>query len=156
MKLAAALIAAWLLAALAGEGRADPIAACTMNASTVAFGDFVGQEKQSTGTITITCTGNGPNQPMAIALSTGSSGAFANRTMQNGASTLSYNLYIDAAHTEIWGNGQGATHQDNVQISFASAGAQSTITATVFGDLPSQPLPAPGAYIDNIVATLTF
>ena len=60
------------------------------------------------GSVAVQCT-IGILPSFQVALSTGGSGSYATRKMSNGTDTLSYNLYTDAGHTIIWGDGSGGT-----------------------------------------------
>jgi spore coat protein U-like protein len=128
---------------------------CSVTASAVAFGTYTPLTTvPSTGTITITCLSVVGPSPATITLSAGASGTFAARTMTSAGNTLSYNLYLDAAHTQIWGTGSGVSLADTLSLNQGALG--STTTATVYGLVPSQD-PAPGAnYTDNITVTVSY
>ncbi len=121
---------------------------CNMSASNVAFGVFNGSATSSVGAITIVCIGSG-NANYTLTLSTGSSGTYFPRHMTNGPNILSYNLFKDPAFTQVFGDGTGGS-------TFFSDRAQGPETrlVSVYGRLPSQPVPAAGAYLDTIIATL--
>jgi spore coat protein U-like protein len=74
--------------------------------------------------------------------------------MSNGANTLSYNLYVDSAHTQIWGNGTGGTTFPTGQI-VVSPPPSEDFSFTIFGLIPAQAVPASGTYSDSVIATLT-
>jgi spore coat protein U-like protein len=128
---------------------------CSVAASAVAFGTYTPlTTAPSTGTITITCLSVVGPSPATITLSTGASNTFAARTMSSGGNTLSYNLYLDAAHTQIWGDGTGGSMADTLNLNQGLVGP--TTTATVFGLVPAQD-PAPGAaYTDTITVTVSY
>jgi spore coat protein U-like protein len=79
--------------------------ACTVRAPNLAFGayDTINNLSGIT-TITVRCRriqqGPGGIVAYSIALSTGS-GSYAARQMISGANVLSYNLYVDPAHTMV-------------------------------------------------------
>lgn len=99
---------------------------------------------------TVTCTGI---SPVSVSFDPGTGGAstFATRQMALGADTINYNLYADAAHTQILGDGSTGT----VTIDFTSTGAADGFD--VFAETaPTQnPKPA-GTYTSTITATVTF
>lgn len=99
---------------------------------------------------TVTCTGI---SPVSVSFDPGTGGAstFAARQMALGADTIDYNLYADAAHTEILGDGSTGT----VTVDFTSTGGADGFD--VFAETaPSQnPKPA-GTYSSTITATVTF
>lgn len=128
---------------------AAPAFACTVTATGFQFGvidPLIATTTTSTSTITVNCPA--PTSYM-IALSPGS-GTFAERLMTSGTNTLSYNLYADAAHTIIWGDGTAGTSTVNGSASTAGS------THTVYGRAPHQPTAVPGVYSDSIVVTLSF
>ena len=84
------------LSFLALSGRAE--AACTISTTAVNFGSYNVFNTSATpanGTITYRCGAGDHN--IAVSISTGSSGSFANRTMKKSTENLTYNLYLDAA-----------------------------------------------------------
>jgi spore coat protein U-like protein len=144
------------------RGQVRGIHSCTAKATTVAFGSINGSiatgTAQSTGTVSIFCDGNGNNQDLSVSLSTGQ-GNFLRRQMTNGrngrSGVLFYNLYLDAAHTRVWGDGTGASQQANLVFDFRPDDTIE-IDEPVFGLIPRQVAPSSGAYADVIVVTLTF
>lgn len=139
---------------------------CTVSASGVAFGvydQFSAINDDSTGSITVTCTniGNGGGVTRidyAVALSTGSSGSYAQRFMTSGAPRLNYNLYVDAGRSVVWGSGNGGTSLITGSMTVGPGVGNGTRTDThiVYGRVPARQDAAEGAYADAIVLTLTF
>lgn len=147
--LARAVIAAVLLVGYALPAEA----ACTVSATGVAFGTydvFQATPSDSTGTITYRCGNN--DKDIRITISTGSSGTFTSRTLRLGAETLSYNLFSDAARTQVWGDGSGGTW------SYFLHNPQNNrdIVLTVFGRVPAAQDVAVGSYTDTVVVTLEY
>ena len=70
------------------------------------------------------------------------------RQMASGANRLNYNLYLDAAHTQIWGD-PNPNHYDN-------SGWFLTGSVTIYGLIPAGQDVAAGIYSDNITATINF
>lgn len=130
---------------------------CTVSATPVSFGNYdpIGSANlDSTGEVTVDCT-------LLVALagsytvdfSTGTSGSYATRTMKNGVTDLQYNLYTDAAHTQIWGNNTGGSSRvTRIFSGLLSLQLRNTVYGRVFG---SQNVPA-GTYSDTIVVTVTY
>jgi len=103
--------------------------------------------QDSTSTITVQCTNT---TPYDIGLNEGtSSGAtVTTRKMTSGSNTINYSLYLDSARTSNWGNTAGTMQHGT------GNGAQQNYT--VFGRVPVQTMPAPGAYSDTITVTVTY
>lgn len=83
-----------------------------------------------------------------VTLNQGGSGSFAPRKMSG---TASYNLFLDAGLTTIWGDGTGGT--STYAVSNFTFGTQS-YSPTIYGDVPASQDLAPGTYTDTITATL--
>lgn len=100
------------------------------------------------GSIVVTCT---PGTAISIALDYGEHGGSAgSRYMTNGSgSAIGYQLYQDAAHSNVWGTGS---------LSFSVASFPTTPqTYTVYGRLSAtEKLPASGTYVDNVTVTLAY
>ncbi len=158
-----ALLAVAMLLLLAPEAQAQRghITSCVVSATGVAFGRFFGSRVDSTGTIMLLCQGNGNNaNPYTVALSQGFSHSFLPRTMahagQGAISTLSYNLYLDAARTTIWGNGQGGKLQLFTGSLSFPMGNPATANLPVYARIPTQSPPPAGLYADQIIVTVSF
>lgn len=129
---------------------------CTVSATnlTFSYNGTTGGGDASTAVATATCS-NGTDY--FLTLSTGSSGTYANRTMLNGTNTLNYNLFIDAANTQIWGDGTGVsvTNPANAPTNtfFGNGTAQNY---TIYGKIasPAQNVPV-GTYTDTGGITIT-
>ena len=140
---------------------ADPAqaATCVVAASGVLFGNYPAgttADDNSTGTVTLTCTNLLPTQSFSwtIALAAGSSGNETARSMANGSARLGYQLYTNAAHTSVWGDGMAGT----VVISGSSTSGVGPFVQsyTVYGDASAMQQPTSGAYADSITVTATF
>ena len=123
-------------------------ATCTVSASGVAFGEYLGAKIQSTGTVTVNCNAGTGTYTFTIALSTGA-GTYAQRTMSNGTGTLGYQLFRQA-YTSTWGDGTGGSN--TVAGSIPAAGG--TQVFNVYGGIPVA-TPTGGVYTDLITATVT-
>lgn len=152
----AALALAALVTATSPAARA---ATCTATATGVAFGNYdptAAAAATSTGQVTVACSRppGPPSVNYTIALGTGS-GSFAGRTLTFGGATLSYQLYTDATHGTVWGDGSGGTA--TIGDSY-SLGIFRTVTRnySVYSRIPAGQWPAAGAYSDLIVVTVTY
>ena len=141
-------MAAGWIAAIAALG-VTPVYAvnCTLGVQGVTFGPYDPLSAQSTdsaGSISVSCDSS---DTFTIALSSGH-GMMLSRQMQNGAYSMTYNLYTDSLRSVVWGDGTGST----TLVSATGTGA----TYAVYGRIPpAQNLPA-GTYNDSIIVTLMF
>ena len=117
--------------------------------------------------LTLYCT---KGTPVTIALSAGNAGtestATNGRHMLNAANNvLGYNIYIDTQNNgttcggsfTVWGDGTDGTLLEP----WTATGNTTNLNVAndvwaVCGLLPAQPMPGTGAFVDTIVATLTF
>jgi spore coat protein U-like protein len=140
-----------LMVSTTGQG------ACTISASGVAFGVYnplSSSPADAVGMITLSCSRMSGTGHYAIALSAGVSGSYAGRAMRSGRSTLPYQLYTNAAHTEIWGDGSGGSAVVVGVDNLLQRGGTSTYP--VYGRTPPRRPVGPGIYGDLIVMTVTF
>ncbi|RQR43072.1 MULTISPECIES: spore coat U domain-containing protein [unclassified Burkholderia] len=147
---AAAALAAGAVVLAALPARAATT--CTMNApSSMAFGTYdTINAATSAVTISVNCTGSGNATPTVTASPGG--GTFANRLMTRtgNTQTLGYNLYLDSAHTSIWGDGTSGTSA----ISWGKITGGGTFNATVYGLIRGGQNAVPGSYADHNITIL--
>jgi spore coat protein U-like protein len=122
---------------------------CSISTTSVAFGNydvFSATPRDATGTVQISCT---PRADIQVTLSRGSSAVFDPRTLRSGTNILNYNLFRNAARTQIWGDGSAGT------LTFIGNNTRTT-TQTIYGRVPASQDAAVGNYSDTIVATVIF
>ena len=139
-----------LVVAVAGAAEA----ACTLSSTAVSFGSydvFSTSPLDSTGSITYNCTSGGGTN-ITISLNKGGASTFNPRRMLKGGVALNYNLYREAARTNIWGDGTGGTQTYNNP----SAPADTNVTVTIYGRIPAQQDVTAGSYSNSILATANF
>jgi len=129
---------------------------CSASATGVAFGTYTPLAPSplaSTGTITVQCFVFFAQATVTVDLSAGASGGFGTRTLTSGTDTLNYNLYLNAAHTQVWGDGSGGSLISTLTL---NPGFPSTATATIYGAVNALQDPAPGSYGDTITVTVNY
>jgi spore coat protein U-like protein len=122
---------------------------CTVSTSGLNFGTydvFSSVNDDITATITVNCT---KNRAYSISLSSGS-GTFGSRTLTGTAGALTYNLFLDATHLTIWGDGSSGTG------TFSGTATGASIGTPVYGRIPARQNVHVGAYSDLITVTVTF
>lgn len=106
----------------------------------------------STGSITVRCTGVGPGDTVLVSLSRGASASFFPRLLPNARTPLAYNLYLDAARLVVWGDGSGgSTPYGPVQPVDGS-----DLVLPIYGRVPAQQNVVAGSYSDTLVVTIQF
>lgn len=124
-------------------------AACTVTATALAFGTYyTANASNGSSSITVNCTAS---NSVTIDLDAGAhgtlNGATTTRSMAAGASLLSYNLYQDTGHTQIWATGAGVD---------VTTTANLTAVVPVYGMVPASQAATPGAYTDTVNVTVTY
>lgn len=123
---------------------------CTLTASPLDFGSFTSTSAPHFGstTVTATCTSG---TAYSISLNSGLNGTSSpmTRAMQFAANLLSYNLYKDSGHSQVWGD-------TGADIVTGLTGTGSTQTLSVYGAVPIQTTPNPGTYRDFVIVTVTY
>jgi spore coat protein U-like protein len=131
---------------------AQGLFSCTISVTGVNFGPydvFGASPVDSTGNVRYRCGILAFN--ITITLSRGQSPTFSPRTMVSGSEQLGYNLYLDAAHTVIWGDGSGGTQQYSIVNP-----PNGNVNLPIYGRIPPGQDVRAGAYNDTIVATINF
>jgi spore coat protein U-like protein len=118
-------------------------AACSLTVDPLAFGTY--QAAQATVldasfNVTYTCDSGG-DRP-SYSFSAGRSGNVNARRLSNGSDSLQYQLYTDAARTQVLGIGS----------EFANRPGR---TYTYYGRIAANQDVSPGAYSDSITVTVT-
>lgn len=138
-----------------------PVCNCSVSTTALAFGSYnplAYGNTDSSGSVRVSCAGvAGLLIPYDIALSPGGGGSYASRRMAFAAYTLSYNLYADASHTSVLGDGSAGTLKLSGSLTLDLLGLAPAVTHWVYGRLPGRQLgAAPGSYSDALTVTLTY
>ena len=151
------------LAGLTLSGQAFAAMDCSVSTTGLGFGDYdplLATPDDSTANVAVTCTRVIFVDPFSIGytlrLSRGSSGSYAQRRMNAGTAQLNYNLFRDAARSQVWGDGTSSTATVAGTASFVWFQTSQTINHTMYGRAPAQQNASPGNYTDTIVLTITF
>jgi spore coat protein U-like protein len=132
---------------------------CGIVAQPLDFGTYAFyQHSDAQGSIFVDCDAAGRNNAIRIRIgqgqypAAGSTAARPRRQMSNGASgRLRYDIYQDAARTEVWG--------DTVGTAFFPGGMTFPATIPIYGRIPagqSQSVAPFGTYNDTALVTLYF
>ena len=133
---------------IAGEVSAQ---ICRLNVTPVVFGQynpFLSVSLNATGAINIICDSG---IPYVIRLNPGQKpeGGFSPRKMRHslGKYTLGYNLYSNAAGTEVWGDGTNST------LTVSGIGKGTMDHLIIYGRLPAGQNVGAGSYSDAVTVT---
>ena len=134
-------------------------ASCSINAATLTFPSTAGTALltaavQASTTVSVTCT-NG--SPYAIGMGNGLNASGNQRRMINGASYLPYNLYTDSGYLDAWTTASSSTTCTTSNSCALGAGTGSAQSVNIYGAVPITAIaPAPGAYSDTVLMTITY
>lgn len=133
---------------------------CSVSTAPVSFGIYnplSSSPDTATGTVSVTCTVAlfAVWESWTIALSQGNSGNFNSRSMLNGSSVLSYNLYTSAAYTTVWGDGSGSTAEVSSPPTLLATG-NTSVSYPVYGLIPAGQDRAAGTFMDTITVTVNY
>jgi spore coat protein U-like protein len=131
---------------------------CNVSTSPVNFGSasLLTANIDATGTVSAQCTSN---SPFSIGLDNGANASGGQRRMRLGATSsyVSYNLYTDTGRSQPWSTSGSATACSGGAGSCSLGTGDATVqSVTVYGRVPPQTSPAPGAYADSVVVTVTY
>ncbi|HEY0147477.1 MAG TPA: spore coat U domain-containing protein [Allosphingosinicella sp.] len=127
---------------------------CAVSTTAIDFGDVdvtTGAAKPGTGALRVTCT-SGTEWIASADIGLGSGASLATRKLTSGGNAMSYNLYTDANHTNLWGDGVG---EETALFSDTGNGAQQskTIYGRIFANQASLPS---GDYADTVTVTVSY
>ena len=129
---------------------ATVLSTCSVTAGSLAFGNYdptSASNVDQAGTFQVTCT---KGTSATVGLDTGSNASGSTRRMTDGTDFLSYELYKEAARTNVWSNsGLGL-------VSLAAAPSNTAQTLTVYGRISGSQNVGAGSYSDTVVITVTF
>ncbi len=111
------------------------------------YNPFSSASDDSVGSLRLLCVGAPSPTGYTLTLGSGNSGKFTARYLSNGAEHLNYNLYKDAAMTQIWGD---------TGSSVAVINDNGNIVRNVYGRIPAGQDVAVGSYNDTILVTINF
>jgi spore coat protein U-like protein len=141
-----------------GNAAAEAAINCDVSTSGAAFGNYdsiENQDQDTSGTITVSCSGTA-GEAVSYGLSLGSgAGSYSNRQLSAGSNILNYNLYTDAARSQVWGDGTASTAV--VTDSYTLTTSPTTRNYSVYGRIPQgQTQAMAGSYSDSTVVTLAY
>lgn len=135
--------------------RANVVSNCRLTMTPLDFGayDPLGSHQTSnletTATVALMCT---PNSQVTIDVDRGINNGISGlttRAMAAGSTQLGYEIFRDAARTQLWGTGADALH-------FISRRAASSLEFTVYARIPAGQEVSAGTYTDVLTATVHF
>jgi spore coat protein U-like protein len=137
---------------------ADAAVSCGVSTTGVAFGSYdpiLGQNRDTSGTISVSCTGSSGDAVSYSLLLSAGDGVFLSRAMAGSAVPLQYNLYTDIGRSQVWGDGTSGTIV--VSDSYSISTSPTVRNYNVYGRIPAgETAVTAAAYNDLIVVTLNY
>ena len=116
---------------------------CSVSATGPVFGVYSPLSATPTyanGQVQATCTllsGGAITVTLVSSYSAGTSGTYALRSMVSGPNTLNYNLFFDAAYTQIRGDGTGGSQTGGASLALTPGNPTQSATSTIYGRIPA-------------------
>ena len=135
---------------------------CSVSATGPIFGTYSPLSATPTyanGSVTATCTlvsGGATTVNLVSSYSTGASNSYALRSMLSGTNKLSYNLFYDAAYSQIRGDGTGGSQTGGATFDLTNSARTQSATSVIYGRIPASQDVSAGAYADTIIVTITY
>ncbi len=131
-------------------------AACQVTIGHLSFGPydaFACTDSCTSGALTVHCSMSPAPTVRVRSAPSAVSGTFNPRRMRQagGQETLAYNLYVDPAGTQVWGDGSGGTLTLNENV---QAGRPWRVT--IYARIPPGQDVTPGTYTDTLSITIDF
>jgi spore coat protein U-like protein len=154
LRKAVLLSLAFFGAALCAPTTAHAAVSCTISVANIDFGSIdvlPGSAVNVTGSISINCSGFHNNASNRFCISIGSGANFSGSQRQlngPGGVKLNYDLYKDAARTQLWGSWQTGFDTSGLQVDLNSDGSGNLVTSvSIYAKLfASQQTAAAGSY----------
>jgi spore coat protein U-like protein len=125
---------------------------CYVNSDPIVFAatTAISSDRFANGRVGVRCT---PSTTYTIALDNGQAGTGPTtrkmRKLTSPTGEISYGLYRDTPPTLPWGSTIGTN-------TASGTGNASQTDFTVYGKVPTQTTPPPGAYTDSVIATISY
>ncbi len=127
---------------------------CTVTTTAASFGSydiFASAPLDTTGNINVICD---PSIVYTVKLDAGqnANGSYQPRKMRSsaGGSALNYNLYLDSAYTQVWGDGTGAT------FTRSGIGTGGIDHFPIYGQVPARQNVTPDTYSDSVTVLVEW
>lgn len=137
---------------------------CTVSATSANFGNYnsmaIAHNSSGIGAITVFCSSTIQQGNETVNYTLMINGGLSRNSLQRGMSdaqhTLGYNLYTDAALTQIWGDGAGGSVVVTGSMVLTQGRPTSSATHTVYGIIPAGQNVSAGQFSDTLSVTLIY
>ena len=157
LQLKAQLILFFMATILSNSALANPTCTVAATGANAIYDPLGAINTFGVGNILVDClyVGLGSASPAyQIQLSAGASNTYNNRTMRYLANSLVYNLYTNASHSLVWGNGTGGTSV--VADSYTMSAGTVARNYPVYMRIPGAQAINAGTYSDSITITVIY
>jgi spore coat protein U-like protein len=166
MKYAICLLATSLALACRSAAAAPEDVTCTPSTPTINFGAYdilAGSALDGVGSFSVTCTHNKNNNQTVTYKATVATTPTRQLAPPSGTDRVAYQLYVDSARTQVWGDGTGSTFtitgtvtmNGSVSVTDAPKNFYGRITPGGQDVSAASPGPAPTIYSQTLTITVT-
>jgi len=135
------------------EGKDPGGALCSIETRPLSFGNYDPEANASVDAVAqVIYTCNNKAKKIRIEMTTGLSNQFDRYMYSDATTRLYYNIYLDATHTTIWGQGLYGTdvyYQNNPPNG-------TPVVVPAYGRIPPRQDPKPGNYVDVLTVRVLF
>lgn len=112
------------------------------------------QDYDAVGMLRLQCTDAIlPNIPVTISVDEGSSNSFVSRTLVNGPSSITYNMYTDALRQNVFGDGSAGSNTSTIGMLCVNS---VECNVPIYGRIDGGQAGMAGQYSDDILVTAEF
>ncbi len=133
--------------------------ACTVTASDLDFGalDPLSGAQIAVGEVSVDCTGVIDVAPSVVTtLNAGQWGAISARKLRDASGNLlNYNIYTNAQHSIVWGDGTGGSASVSISGGLVTLGHW-TVSRSMYGRVTPTAATKPGAYSDTVMVRIVW
>jgi spore coat protein U-like protein len=134
-------------------------AACSVTATPIAFGNYNGVTKgevQSVTSVTVRCNDLLLNANFTLTVSPGQSGNAMSRYLASGPYRLTYQVYTDAARTQVAGDGLAGTVSPAGSVAALAGIGTTSSSVQLYPVIAAGQSPVPGTYTDTLTILVTY
>jgi spore coat protein U-like protein len=131
-------------------------ASCSVSASNLAFGPYIGAAVQVSTPLTVQCSAASTTYNIGLSQGGYTGGSLTNRQMGPTATPTAGGLLYTLTSVSYTGTNWGNSSLTNWVTGTSSPTALTTTTQTVYGTLPANQVVAQGVYGDTITASITY
>ena len=145
-----------MILATAPTGAMAQSPSCRLEVVAIDFGVYNPlhtERDDAAGSVTVACTPAGDVTPVTrLTVTSGQSGRYLERRMSGAGGSLRYNIFADATHRRVLGDGTGGS----VTFGPPSRSAAGRSVWRIYGEIPAGQMVPKGGYTDALLIEVAF